>query len=365
MEDEISPEDDFLDQEDLDASDPVAEPQADITETGSTEVFAQAIELWVNKSFTEPPRLDQYIAARQGDLSRAAVQRLIDEGNVQVNQKPTKASYRVQTGDCISVRVAVRRSLTLEPEEIPLNILYEDESLVVINKPADMIVHPGRGIANWRGTLANALLFHFQHLSRAGGDIRPGIVHRLDRDTTGVIVVAKNDQVHQHLGMQFETRKVVKEYIALCYGVPDRQSDYVEKRIGHHPSIREKMAIREDPRFGKVAVTFYETAEKFAGYSYIRLRPQTGRTHQLRVHMTHIGCPLIADRPYSGRAEMRLSELTPEFPENPVLINRQALHAHRLRFFHPVKKQVMDFTADFPNDITHTLAALREYAPAK
>ncbi len=289
---------------------------------------------------------------------------MIEEGNILVNGKSTKSSYRVQTGDCITVRVAVRRSLTLEPEEIPLDILYEDDSLVVINKPADMIVHPGRGIANWKGTLANALLFHFNQLSTAGGDVRPGIVHRLDRDTTGVIVVAKNDQVHQHLGMQFETRKVVKEYVALCYGIPDRQSDYIEKRIGHHPSIREKMAIREDPRFGKVAVTFYETAEKFAGYCYVRLRPQTGRTHQLRVHMTHVGCPMIADRPYSGRAELKLSELTNQFPEDLVLIKRQALHAHRLRFFHPVKRQVMDFTAELPEDMTRTLAALREYAPS-
>jgi 23S rRNA pseudouridine1911/1915/1917 synthase len=338
--------------------------EEEASDSPNTEVFAQAIELWANKSFAEPPRLDQYIAARQGDLSRAAVQRLIEEGNILVNGKSTKSSYRVQTGDCITVRVAVRRSLTLEPEEIPLDILYEDNSLVVINKPADMIVHPGRGIANWKGTLANALLFHFNQLSTAGGDVRPGIVHRLDRDTTGVILVAKNDQVHQHLGMQFETRKVVKEYVALCYGSPDRQSDYIEKRIGHHPSIREKMAIREDPRFGKVAVTFYETAEKFAGYCYVRLRPQTGRTHQLRVHMTHVGCPMIADRPYSGRAELKLSELTNQFPEDQVLIKRQALHAHRLRFFHPVKRQVMDFTAELPEDMTRTLAALREYAPS-
>jgi 23S rRNA pseudouridine1911/1915/1917 synthase len=288
---------------------------------------------------------------------------LIDDQRVTVNGKPTKASYRVQVDDRITMLSPRRRSLKLEPENIPLDILHEDDDLIVLNKQADMIVHPGRGVNNWSGTLTNALMFHFQKLSTVGGDVRPGIVHRLDRDTTGILLVAKDDRVHQALALQFETRKVVKEYVALCYGVPDRYSDYVEKRIGHHPSIREKMAIREDPKFGKSAITFYEMAERFAGYSLINVRPHTGRTHQIRIHLAHVGCPILADRPYAGRSELRLSELVPGLPEaeDEVLIARQALHAHRLRFYHPVQRKVMDFTAELPADMKRTLESLRTH----
>jgi 23S rRNA pseudouridine1911/1915/1917 synthase len=341
------------DEEDLDEA----------SEADNSVVVSDAIEFIARKSMADPPRLDLYIVARYQDASRAAVQRWIDEGNVFVNGKPAKASYRVQTDDRITLKVTQRRSPTMEAEDIPLNILYEDDVLVVIDKAADMIVHPGRGAGNWRGTVANALLFHFGKVSTVGGEVRPGIVHRLDRDTTGILLVAKDDQVHQQLALQFERRKVVKEYLALSYGVPDRHSDYIDKPIGHHPSIREKMAIREDPRFSKPAVTFYELAERFDGYSFIRVRPHTGRTHQIRVHLTHIGCPILADRPYAGRAEVLASEINPSTPAegDHVLIRRQALHAHRLRFYHPTLRQVMDVTAPLPADMQATLEALRQH----
>lgn len=328
----------------------------------SAPAIADAIELWVNRAFAEPPRLDQYIAARQPELTRSAVQRLIEAGDVFVNGKSAKASYRVQMGDAITLKVPQRRVMTHEPEDIPLDILFEDDDLVVVNKPADMIVHPGRGAANWTGTLTNALLFHFGKLSTVGGEIRPGIVHRLDRDTTGILLVAKNDWVHQHLAGQFEHRKVVKEYLAISYGGPDRDSDYVEKPIGTHPNIREKMAIRDDPRFGKSAVTFYQASQRFRGYCVFDVRPHTGRTHQIRVHLAYIGCPIVADRPYSGRNELRLSELTPTTDaDDRVLIARQALHARRLRFYHPKAKKLMDFTAPIPADMQTTLDALEQF----
>lgn len=326
-------------------------------------VAADAVEFWVRKSFSGPPRLDRYIAARYPDATRSAIQRLIESGEVFVNGRPAKASYRVQAGDRITLKIVKRRAPSHLPEDIPLDILYEDDELVVLNKQADMIVHPGRGAANWSGTLTNALLFHFGKLSTVGGEIRPGIVHRLDRDTTGVLLVAKNDQVHQNLAGQFERRRVLKEYVALCYGAPDRDRDYIEKRIGVHPNIREKMAIRDDPRFGKSAVTFYETAERFDGYSLVQVRPHTGRTHQIRVHLAHIGCPIVADQPYSGRCELKLSEIAPlgEPSEDRILIDRQALHAQRLRFYHPTAKRVMDFTAELPEDMRQTLEALRAH----
>ena len=342
-------------------SDDEAAPAEGILEEGA--IAADAVEFWVRKSFSGPPRLDRYIAARYPDATRSAIQRLIEAGEVFVNGRPAKASYRVQADDRITLKIVKRRAPAHLPEDIPLDVLYEDEHLVVLNKQADMIVHPGRGAANWSGTLTNALLFHFGKLSTVGGEIRPGIVHRLDRDTTGVLLVAKSDQVHQNLAGQFERRRVLKEYVALCYGAPDRDSDYIERRIGVHPNVREKMAIRDDPRFGKSAVTFYETVERFDGFSLVHVRPHTGRTHQIRVHLAHIGCPIIADQMYSGRCELRLSDLSPEAAstEEQVLIDRQALHARRLRFYHPTAKRVMDFTAEPPEDMRRTLEALRAH----
>lgn len=354
-------EEDILDDElELDESATISEEES--AESDSAEPL-EWIELWARRSNSAPPRLDQFIVARHGEVSRASIQRMIADGHVRVNGKPAKASYRVQEGDCVTLAMPRRRVMKHTPEDIPLDILHEDDDLVVLNKQANIIVHPGRGARNWSGTLTNALLFHFGSLSQAGGDVRPGIVHRLDRDTTGVLLVAKNDRVHQNLALQFERRKVVKEYLALTYGLPDRDSDYIEKPIGHHPNIREKMAIRDDPRFGKSAVTFYEVAEKFAGYGCIRLRPRTGRTHQIRVHLAHVGCPIIADQPYSGRKELRLSELKSltAGEEDAVLIARQALHAHKLRFYHPTTRQVMDMTAPIPSDMAGTLEVLREF----
>jgi 23S rRNA pseudouridine1911/1915/1917 synthase len=245
------------------------------------------------------------------------------------------------------------------PEDIPLQILYEDEYLAVVNKPFDMVVHPAKG--HWSGTLVNALQFHFGHLSEINGEYRAGIVHRLDRDTSGVILVAKEEMAHRDLSLQFENRKVFKEYLAITAGVLDRDSDYIERRIGHHKSDRVKMVVTDDEDDGKEASSFYEVIERFRGFTLCRVQPKTGRTHQIRVHLASVGCPVLADKIYSGRDCLRLSDLAPGLDpaQDEILMPRQALHAHRLRFFHPCKKEVIATVAPLPPEFEKTLAALR------
>src|SRR6476620_7819111 len=241
-------------------------------------------------------RLDQFLVRLIGQRSRSDIQRIIEGGGVTVNGQPGKSNRKIRPGDEIVVEVKDAPDPAGVPEDIPLTFLYEDEFMAVIDKPADMIVHPGRGKDNWHGTLVNALQFHFDNkLSHVGGPGRPGIVHRLDRDTTGVIVVAKDDLAHRNLALQFENRQVEKEYLAICYGVPDRDADYIDKKVGRHPGVREKMAIRPNDPDARDAVTFYEVVERYKKHSLIRCKPKTGRTHQLRVHLDAIGLPIVAD----------------------------------------------------------------------
>lgn len=327
------------------------------------DTVSPRLELVVRKQFSDPRRLDQYVVSRIPELSRAEVQRLIDADRLTLNGARAKASHKVKAGDVIVLDKPDVVDAKPTPECLPLEILYEDEFIVVLNKQAQLIVHPGRGKENWSGTLTNALQYHFDHLSTAGGAFRPGIVHRLDRDTTGVIVVAKDDLAHRHLGLQFEHREVVKEYVALCYGVLDRDADQIDRPIGPHPSVREKMAIRDDPTVGKSARTFYRVVERFTGFTHVRLRPTTGRTHQLRVHLASIGYPMVADKAYSGRSRLTLEEIKEEQPsdDGTVLIERQALHAARLQFRHPRCLEMMDFEAPLPTDMARTIEALRQY----
>jgi 23S rRNA pseudouridine1911/1915/1917 synthase len=328
-----------------------------------TPPTVKAIDL-VAKRKVEGLRLDQYLVSMFSDLSRSAIQKVIDAGGVTVNGVPAKASYKVRFGDNIRVWPLEPTHALPVPEDIPLEVLYEDDFLALINKPADMVVHPAKG--HWSGTLVNALQFRFGQLSQAGGDYRPGIVHRLDRDTSGVILVAKDEQAHRDLSYQFETRKVFKEYVAITAGVLDRDSDYIEKRIGHHPRDRVKMAVTDaDDEDSKEACSFYEVIERFRGYSFCRISPRTGRTHQIRVHLASVHCPVLADKNYSGRDCLRLSDLVPglEPEQDEVLMPRQALHAHRLRFRHPKRGQVIEAVAPLPPDFEQTLAALRRHRP--
>jgi 23S rRNA pseudouridine1911/1915/1917 synthase len=319
------------------------------------------------KHKVEGMRLDQYLTGMFPDHSRSVVRRVIDGGGVLVNGKTAKASYKVRYGDHVRVSLPAPAHEMPVPEDIPLDILYEDEFLAVVNKPHDMVVHPAKG--HWSGTLANALQFHFAQLSQVGGDYRPGIVHRLDRDTSGVILVAKDEQTHRDLSAQFESRKVFKEYRAITQGVLDRDSDYIEARIGHHPTDRVKMAAldpdAEDE--GKDACSYYEVIERFRGYTFCRVFPRTGRTHQIRVHLASVGCPVLADKMYSGRDAFRLSDLVaglgPDADE--LLLPRQALHAARLRFTHPRLRRTIEAEAPLPPEFQRTLAALREHRPPR
>jgi 23S rRNA pseudouridine1911/1915/1917 synthase len=310
-------------------------------------------------------RLDQYLVSLFPDYSRSVVQRVIEAGGVTVNGHPAKASYRVRHGDRIRVLPPEPTHPQPVAEDIPLEILYEDEYLALVNKPADMVVHPAKG--HWSGTLVNALRHHFSELSGVNGDYRAGIVHRLDRDTSGVILIAKEEQTHRAMSLQFEQRKVFKEYVALTAGVLDRDSDYVEGRIGHHPHDRVKMTVTEDEEDedAKDAVSYYEVIERFRGYTFCRVQPRTGRTHQIRVHLASVGCPVLADKIYSGRDSLRLSDLVRGVAAeaDELLLSRQALHAHRLRFRHPRKGNILEVTAPLPAEFARTLEALRRHRP--
>jgi len=304
-------------------------------------------------------RLDSFLAARYSDRSRAFFQRLIRAGHVLVNGRTVKPSSDIAGGDVVRLELPPPPKREIEPEDIPLDLLYEDDYFVVINKPAGMIVHPARG--NWGGTLVNALAFHFRELSGVNGPERPGIVHRLDRDTTGIIVVAKNDMAHAQIARQWENRRVSKEYLALVEGAPQCDADVIDRPIGRHPKVREKMAV--DIVGGREAVTRYEVAERFDGFAAVRAMPKTGRTHQIRVHLLSVGLGILADSMYTARARFTLADVTGRAEDvGTVLMERQALHARRLALWHPITGKRMEFEAPLPDDMARTLAALRRHA---
>jgi 23S rRNA pseudouridine1911/1915/1917 synthase len=324
----------------------------------------RAVEL-IAKIRIDGLRLDQYLVTIFPDYSRSVIQRVIEGGGVAVNGTPAKASHKVRHGDHIRVIPPAPTHPLPVPENIPIEILFEDEFLAIVNKPADMVVHPAKG--HWSGTLVNALRFHFDHLSEINGDYRAGIVHRLDRDTSGVIVVAKEEQTHRDMSLLFEQRKVFKEYVAITAGVIDRDSDYIEGRIAHHPHDRIKMTVSDDEEDedAKEACSYYEVIERFRGYTFVRIQPRTGRTHQIRVHLASIGCPVLCDKVYSGRDCLRLSDLGQGLDQqaDEVLLLRQALHAFRLRFRHPRMGKLMEIEAPLPAEFQKTLAALRQFRP--
>jgi 23S rRNA pseudouridine1911/1915/1917 synthase len=308
-------------------------------------------------------RLDHYLVMMFPDYSRSNIRKVIDAEAVLVNGNVAKPSYKVRYGDQIRIWLPEPSHDIPQPEDIPLEVLYEDEFLALVNKPADMVVHPAKG--HWQGTLVNALQFHFGQLSMLSGEYRPGIVHRLDRDTSGVILVAKDELTHRDVSYQFEHRKVFKEYVAITAGALDRDSDYIERRIAHHPHEREKMTVTDHEADSKEACSYYETIERFRGFSFCRIQPRTGRTHQIRVHLASIGFPVLADKAYGGRACLKLSDLAGDIDPtlDVVLMPRQALHASRLRFHHPRLRKMIEATAPLPIEFERTLAALREYRP--
>ena len=315
-------------------------------------------------------RIDQYLTDRVNHLSRAGVQRLIGDGLVKVNGKVTKASYRPKEGDIVDMVAPPEPVTELVPEDIPLDIVYEDDHMLALNKQADLIVHPARG--RWSGTLVNGLVHYGQKWSSVNGLWRPGILHRLDRNTTGIMLVAKSDEAHWRLARQFENRTIQKTYVAVAHGVPELLSDVIDLPIGKDRYAREKQAIRKVENGGRPAVTIYEVQEIFEQpaeavlgespfpgdrgrpappqrFSLIQLTPKTGRTHQLRVHLSARGYPIVGDTMYGGRI----------FQHGAFRMERQALHARRISFVHPGTLERMTLEAPLPHDLETFLAILR------
>ena len=311
----------------------------------------------------EGERLDAFLARHFAKHSRMQLRKVIAAGGVTVDDAGCKVAYRLKRGQRVSVMLPSMPSAGPNPENIPLDILYEDEFLLAVNKPPGMVVHPARG--HWSGTLTSALAFHFEKLSTAGGEHRPGIVHRLDRDTSGVMVVAKTDTIHYALAGQFSDRTTEKEYFAIVAGVPDRDRDRIEQPIGIHPYQREKMAIRAGHETSREASTFFEVLERFDGFAALRVQPKTGRTHQIRVHLAHAGTPVLCDKLYGGRDSITRGEIRRDSGDSTVLLARQALHARRIQFVHPQSEQIMEVVAPLPDDLATVLDELRQYRPRK
>lgn len=279
-------------------------------------------------------RLDVFLAECHPQItSRSHIKKLIDEGCVLVNNLPSKPHHKLKNGDVVTVDLSKeKKEVSLLPENIPLDIIYEDEYLLVVNKPAGMAVHPALGINS--GTLVNALLYHCKKLSGIGLGERPGIVHRLDKDTSGVMVVAKDDETHRQLAGQFKERTVRKRYIAFVNGLVELDKGNIELPIGRHPSQRQKLTVRFSE--SRDAITEYKVLRRFKNCTMLELTPKTGRMHQLRVHLSYLGHPILGDATYGERSD---------------LISRQALHASMLGFTHPATKKYSEFTSEMPQDM--------------
>jgi 23S rRNA pseudouridine1911/1915/1917 synthase len=303
----------------------------------------------------EGQRLDVFVAANHPVLSRSQVKHAIEEGDVLVNGKAPKVSHLLKAGDIIELKQKPVRQAVASPQDILLNIVYEDAAIIVINKPAGMVVHPAPG--NYENTLVNALLFHCHDLSGIGGVARPGIVHRLDKDTSGLIVAAKNDDAHRNLSSQFEKHDVHKIYRALIWGDIKGNSGEIVLPVGRHTTDRKKMSTKS--KRGKDALTLWKVRERYGLATLLDVEIKTGRTHQIRVHLSDRGYPVIGDAVY-GSAINRMRNIT-----NPALklqlkaLNRQALHAAQLSFLHPVSGERLVFTAEMPQDLSELCGQFR------
>ncbi|WCT13988.1 RluA family pseudouridine synthase [Mucilaginibacter jinjuensis] len=308
-------------------------------------------------------RVDKFLMSRIENATRNRVQNAIEQGNVLVNQKEIKSSYRVKPNDIISVVLPhPPRDTEVYPENIPLNIVYEDDDLLVINKPAGMVVHPGYN--NYTGTLVNGLVYHFQQLPQLpGNDGRPGLVHRIDKDTSGLLLISKNERSMTYLARQFYDHTITRKYIALVWG--DLEADgTVTGYIGRSVNDRRVMSIYDDPEKGKWSVTHYKVLERFTYVTLIECQLETGRTHQIRAHMKHIGHSLFSDAMYGGDKILKgtMFGKYKQFVENCFeLMPRQALHAQTLGFKHPSKKEYMHFESALPEDFESVLNKWRKY----
>jgi 23S rRNA pseudouridine1911/1915/1917 synthase len=350
---------------------PVIDPDLPVDgETVAAEDESDVEHYRFRLSKTLTRRIDQYLVDRVPYLSRNNVQRLIEEGLVRVNGRSVKSSYKPRQGDEIDMVAPPKPVNELIPEDIPLDVVFEDEHLLALNKQTDLIVHPARG--KWTGTLVNGLVHYGKRWSQVNGNWRPGILHRLDRNTTGIMLVAKSDEAHWRVARQFENRTIQKTYMAVVHGVPEFLGDVIDLPIGQDRYVREKQAVRKVENGGRPAVTKYEVMEIFdqpadatlqhgehaadkrhpappARFALVKLTPKTGRTHQLRVHMAAIGHPMVGDTIYGGRV----------FELGDFRFVRQALHAYEITFVHPGTFDPMTLNAPLPPDISELLRIFR------
>lgn len=296
-------------------------------------------------------RLDAYLAARIEGWSRARLQRLIEDGDVLVAGSMVKSSYKLRAGDEIEVELVPPPSAEFRPENIPVEIVHEDDDLVVVNKPAGLVVHPAAGVPS--GTLANALAYHFQQLSRQAGRVRPGIVHRLDRDTSGLLVVAKSESAHENLQDQFRARQVFKSYVALVHGRVKEEAGRIDQPLARDPSKRTRMAV---VRGGRPSLSLYRARRRFERFTLLDVEIKTGRTHQIRVHLAWLKHPVVSDEVYGGGRDKTVPDA--RVRSRIAALGRQFLHAEQLGFNHPRTNTQMRFTAPLPTTLEEFLEAL-------
>jgi 23S rRNA pseudouridine1911/1915/1917 synthase len=323
------------------------EPGAD----AFAEPEAVAALAFVAASEDAGARLDAFLAARVEGVSRSTLKRAIDDGDVLVEGRAAKPSHKLRAGERVELELPAPPPSEVAPEEIPLDVLHEDEEVVVVNKPAGLVVHPAAGVHS--GTLANALAFHFQQLSEHAGSGRPGIVHRLDRDTSGAIVVAKTARAHESLSEQFRARTVFKSYLALVHGVTREEKGKVEEPLARDPRNRTRMAV---VRGGRAALSLWRVRRRYERFTLLDVQIKTGRTHQIRVHLAWIKYPVVGDETYGGGRDKTIA--SPALRARVVALGRQFLHAERLGFHHPSTGEWMSFTAPLPPELSEFLEAL-------
>ncbi len=342
---------------DGDAADVLVDDEVD--ESGEAVVAESVYRDFVVPETAHGQRIDQFLVQACDGYSRTQIRAAVQDNGAAVDGKIIRPSLKLKTGQRIRFLVPPLPSDKSIPENIPLDVLYEDDGFVVINKPPGMVVHPARG--HWSGTLTSALAYRFQSLSDVGGATRPGIVHRLDRDTTGVIIVAKTNAMHNHLSQQFHDRETEKEYFAITNAPIDRDRDLIDLPIGRHPYQRDKMAIRDNHVTSKPASTFFEVISRHGRYTQVKLMPKTGRTHQIRVHLSHIGAPVLCDRLYGGHSEVTESTVRTgkrDDSDDRIVLDRHALHARRLTITNPQTGKRMTFEAPIPDDIQRVIDLL-------
>ena len=287
-------------------------------------------------------RLDAYLAENT-ELTRTRIQQLIKEENIKVNDKKTKSSYKIEMGDTIEVFIPEKKEIDLVPQNISINILYEDNDIAVIDKKAGLVIHPSYGHES--GTLVNAIMFHINDLSGINGEIRPGIVHRLDKDTSGLIIIAKNDKAHNKLSEMFKNKEINKTYLAIVKGSLGKDTGRLETQMGRDLKDRKKMSVLKTG--GKTAITNYEVLDKNDKFSLVRVNIETGRTHQIRVHMKYLGYPILGDSVYGKESKS---------------VKRQMLHAYKLEFMHPVTGKEMIIKSEIPKDFSEVLERIKLHA---